>query len=127
MFLANESVAEVAASRYRKLSAEYQRVRKEIARLKLEASKLKKDMRRVEDEAEDRLVRDDQMELEQIVASCLSGRDSIVVPSGLEMDLSEAYFPELGGGPTSYWHGDFVDDVPDVASANIPVADSYSS
>lgn len=103
-------VAEAAAARYSKLSNEYRRIRKEIARLKTDASKLKRDMRKIEDHAEDLLVRDDQMEMEQMLSECLDGRDSIVVPSGLEFDFSEAYFPELGGGPVTFWGGSYADD-----------------
>jgi len=105
-----DKIAEVAAARYSKLSAEYLRIRKEIARLKTEASRLKRDMRKLETEAEDRLVRDEEMETEQLLASCLDERGSLVVPSGLEFDFSESAFPELGGGPMTFWAGSFDED-----------------
>lgn len=92
------------------MSAEYLRIRKEIARLKTEASRLKRDMRKLETEAEDRLVRDEEMEAEELLASCLDGRDSLVVPSGLEFDFSETAFPELGGGPMTFWAGGYADE-----------------
>ena len=69
-------------------------------------------MRRIEDDAEERLVRDEIMEAEEVAASCNAGRDSIVVPSGLELNFSEDPFPELGGGPVTFWGGSFVDDNP---------------
>lgn len=67
-------------------------------------------MRKLEHEAEDRLTRDDEMEAEQLLASCLDERGSLVAPSGLEFDFSESAFPELGGGPMTFWAGSYVDE-----------------
>lgn len=78
--------------------------------MKADASRLKRDMRRLENEAEDRLVRDAEMETEQLLAACLDERGSLVVPSGLEFDFSESAFPELGGGPVTFWAGSYVDE-----------------
>ena len=73
--------------------------------MKADASRLKRDMRKLENEAEDRLTRDDEMETEQLLAACLDERGSLVVPSGLEFDFSASVFPELGGGPVTFWAG----------------------
>jgi cell division protein FtsB len=105
-------LAQAASARYSRLSSDYLLLRKEIARLKAAASKLKRNMRKLEAEAEDRLERDDLMAAEEEAVSCARGRESIVAPSGLEFDLSEAPFSELGGGPGMFWAGDFVDDNP---------------
>lgn len=80
--------------------------------MKVEAAKLKRDMQLLEDEAEDRLLRDDLMEAERSLVSCRSDADLVVVPSGLEVDFSEAIFPEGGGGPVTWWAGSFADDIP---------------
>ena len=102
--------AQAALRRYRSLSDSYQKLRKEIARLKTEASKVKKEMRKARGDAEDQLVRDELLEAEEAIAACNVGRGDIVAPSGLEFDFGDDPFPELGGGPLTFWGGSFADD-----------------
>lgn len=65
-------------------------------------------------EAEGRLARDRAMEAEESLAGNAAGRESLVAPSGLEFDFSEAMFPEMGGGPMTFWAGSFEPSSPAV-------------
>ena len=80
-------------------------------------------MRQIRSGAEDSLSRDDTLQVEEdlaeLVSSCLEGRSSIVAPSGLEMDFGDVPFPELGGGPGTFWAGSFTADGPVQPSTSV--------
>ena len=97
------------------MSAKYRSLRVEIARLKAEASKLKRQMRKAEVDAEDKLVRDELMEVEELFAATANNPGVIRASDGFDIDFSEAYYPRLGHGPVPFWGGSYADD-PVVAS-----------
>lgn len=92
-------IAEVAAARYFRLSAKYLPKRQKVAYLKTKASRLKRDMRILQDETEDSLVRDDTMEAAEAMTSSLKRHDSMIFSKNVEGDFSGPFFPGLGGGP----------------------------
>lgn len=48
------------------------------------------------------MIRCKKRSIAELVSSCMDGRNSIVAPSGLEMEFGKVPFPELGSGPETF-------------------------
>lgn len=71
-------------------------------------------------ETKSHLDRDRAMEVEESLIANHMGRDLPVATSGLEFDFSKVSFPELDGGPTTFWGGSFAEE-PAVLSESLDI------
>ncbi|KAL9057673.1 MAG: hypothetical protein Q9162_002147 [Coniocarpon cinnabarinum] len=89
--------------------------RAERAQAKVDAAKLEGKLEELRRKAGEKLDREALLEHEEWLAS-MSGGEVIEAPSGLQVDFTEDPYPELGGGPVTWWGGEFVTDIPDKGS-----------
>ena len=92
---------------------ERDKVLKEYVRLNEALSSAEDDALVIRRKVDHMIDREDSYRVEERVAEELSGLGAVQAPSGVEFDFSEAFFPELGGGPLTFWAGSFAGEEPE--------------